>query len=125
MRNNPTYVKALDFSVRIVKLFKYLKYQKDECVISNQLLRCGTSIGANVSEAISAESIADFIHKLGIAKKEANETLYWLDLLRMTDYITEKEYESMNLDCEEIRKIITSIILTSKQKLSSSKSPKS
>ena len=122
MRNNPTYVKALAFSVRIVNLFKYLKHQKDERIISKQLLRCGTSIGANISEAISAESTADFIHKLGIAQKEANETLYWLDLLKITDYISEKEYESMNSDCEEIRKIVTSIILTSKQKGSSHKS---
>ena len=122
MRNNPTYVKALDFSVRIVNLFKYLKHQKDEYTISKQLLRCGTSIGANISEAISAESTADFIHKLGIAQKEANETLYWLDLLKITDYISEKEYQSINSDCEEIRKIITSIILTSKQKDSSHKS---
>ena len=121
MRNNPTYVKALGFSVRIVNLFKYLKHQKDEYTISKQLLRCGTSIGANISEAISAESTADFIHKLGIAQKEANETLYWLDLLKITDYISEKEYQSINSDCEEIRKIITSIILTSKQKDSSHK----
>lgn len=116
MRNNPTYVKALAYSVRIVKLFKYLKYQKDEHIISKQLMRSGTSIGANISEAISAESTADFIHKLGIAQKEVNETLYWLDLLKMSEFISEKEYESMNSDCEEIRKIITSIILTSKQK---------
>ena len=114
-------MKALGFSVRIVNLFKYLKHQKDEYTISKQLLRCGTSIGANISEAISAESTADFIHKLGIAQKEANETLYWLDLLKITDYISEKEYQSINSDCEEIRKIITSIILTSKQKDSSHK----
>ena len=77
MRDNPTYDKALSYSVRIVNLYKYLKREKHEYIISDQLMRSGTSIGANISEAISAESTADFIHKLGVAQKEANETFYW------------------------------------------------
>ena len=83
--------------------------------MSEQLLRCGTSIGANFSESLSAESKLDFIHKLAIAQKEANETLYWLDLLKETNYLTDEQYESLNADCTELRKIITSIILTTKE----------
>jgi four helix bundle protein len=116
MRDNPTYDKALSYSVRIVNLYKYLKKEKHEYIISDQLMRSGTSIGANISEAISAESTADFIHKLGVAQKEANETLYWLDLLMKCDYISEKEHKSMSEDCEALRKIIASIILTTKQR---------
>jgi len=84
--------------------------------MSKQLLRCGTSIGANISESISAESDLDFIHKLAIAQKEAEETLYWLVLLKRTNFLTEVQYSSMNQDCVEIKKLLTSIIVTSKQK---------
>ena len=71
--------------------------------MSEQLLRCSTSIGANFSESLSAESKLDFIHKLAIAQKEANETLYWLDLLKETNYLTDEQYESLNADCTELR----------------------
>ena len=84
--------------------------------MSKQLLRCGTSIGANVSEALSAESTPDFIHKLSISQKEANETIYWLTLLNKTGYLTKAEYQSISHDCEELRKLLSSIILTLKQK---------
>ena len=83
--------------------------------MSKQLLRSGTSIGANISEALSAESTADFIHKLSISQKEVNETQYWLTLLLRTEYISDKQYESMKQDCEEICKMLTSIIITSKK----------
>ena len=115
MRENPTYKKAISFAIRIVNVHKYLKEEKSEWTMSEQILRCGTSIGANFSESLSAESKSDFIHKLAIAQKEANETLYWLDLLKETDYLTDKQYESLNADCTELRKIITSIILTTKE----------
>ena len=89
--------------------------QKGERIMSKQLLRSGTSIGANVSEALAAESSADFIHKLSVSQKETNEAKYWLTLLNRTDYLTEGQYKSMVCDCEELRKMLISIILTKKQ----------
>ena len=116
MKENPTYQKVMAFAIRIVKLYKYLVEEKAERVMSKQLLRSGTSIGANYSEALSAESNQDFVHKLAISQKEANETSFWLELLYSTEYLTENQYESLDADCTELRKIITSIILTAKQK---------
>ena len=116
MKENPTYQKAMSFAIRIVNVYKYLIEEKSERVMSKQLLRSGTSIGANFCESLSAESELDFIHKLAISQKEANETLFWLELLNKTDYLSEKQYESLESDCSELRKIITSIILTTKQK---------
>lgn len=84
--------------------------------MSKQLLRSGTSIGANVSESISAESKADFIHKLAIAQKEVNETVYWLTLLYRTDYLSVEQYQSIITDCDALKKILVSIILSVKQK---------
>ncbi|MBO4985049.1 MAG: four helix bundle protein [Bacteroides sp.] len=115
MKENVVYNKAVDFSVRIVGLYKFLVENKSEYVMSKQLLRCGTSIGANISESISAESTSDFIHKLAISQKEAEETLYWLLLLFRTDYLTETQYTSMYNDCIEIKKLLSSIALTIKQ----------
>ena len=115
-KNNIVYDKALDFSVRVVNLYNFLDQKGAAAVMSKQLLRCGTSIGANISESISAESDLDFIHKLAIAQKEAEETLYWLVLLKRTNFLTEVQYSSMNQDCVEIKKLLTSIIVTSKQK---------
>jgi four helix bundle protein len=91
---------------------------RKEFVLSKQLLRSGTSIGSNVREAINAESPADFIHKCAIAQKECDETLYWLELLKETEYINEKEFTSMNSDANELLKIIRSIILSSKNRAS-------
>ena len=116
MKENPTYQKAMSFAIRIVNVYKYLVEEKTERVMSKQLLRSGTSIGANFCESLSAESDLDFIHKLAISQKEANETLFWLELLNKTDYLTNKQYESLEEDCIELRKIITSIILTTKTK---------
>ena len=108
-------IKSFAFAVRIVKLYKMLNEKSREYVISKQLLRCGTSIGANVRETHNAESKNDFIHKMGIAQKEAGEVIYWLELLKETDYLKEKEFDSINTDANELLKIIRSIILTSKQ----------
>lgn len=121
MTENLTYDKALTFAVRIVNLYKFLTVEKREYVISKQLLRSGTSIGANISEAISAESPTDFIHKLAISQKEVNETTYWLTLLERTGYLSNSQFLSISSDCQELRRILTSIILTSKQKLTNHK----
>ena len=115
MKESFIYNKSVDFAVRIVNLYKYLTEIKKETIMSKQLLRSGTSIGANISEALSAESTADFIHKLSISQKELNETQYWLTLLQKTEYISEKQYESIQQDCEDIRKMLISIIITSKK----------
>ena len=97
------------FSVRIVNLYKYLTHEKKEFIISRQLCRCGTSIGANIAEAQRAQSTADFASELKIAMKEANEAQYWLQLLHQTNYITEKEFNSIHGDVVEILKILTAI----------------
>src|SRR5579862_7316262 len=88
--------KSFAFAVRIVKLYKYLFDKKKEFVLSKQLLRSGTAVGALVREAQNAESKADFIHKLGVAQKESDETIYWIELLKETSYISEKEFTSIN-----------------------------
>jgi four helix bundle protein len=106
--------KSFQFALRIVKLYKYLTEQKKEYVLSKQVLRSGTAIGALIREAEQAESKADFIHKLSISLKEANETEYWLDLLFQSEYIDEKSYHSIQADIKEILKLLTSIIKTSK-----------
>lgn len=107
--------KTFAFAVEIVKLYKLLCETKKEYILSKQLLRSGTSIGANAREAHNAESKADFIHKLGIAQKEADETLYWLELLFQTEFITNREFDFYSLQAQEIIKIIRSIILTTRQ----------
>ena len=107
--------KSFRFAVRIVNLYKELISSKNEYVLSKQLLRSGTSIGANIREAKNGESKADFIHKMAIAQKECDETIYWLELLKETDYLTEIEFQSIYADATELLKIIRSIILTSKQ----------
>ena len=112
------YERCLDFSVRIVNLYKYLFKEHNEYVLSKQLLRSGTSIGANVAEARHAISKRDFLNKMYISYKEANETLYWIELLFRTDYISEKSYTSISSDCNIIIKILGTITKTTKQNLS-------
>lgn len=102
--------KSFQFAIRIVNLYRLLKNERNEFVISKQLLRAGTSIGANVAEAQQAQSRADFRAKLGIALKEASETKYWLRLLGATDYLTAAEFESIFSDCVELEKLLVSII---------------
>lgn len=108
--------KSFDFAIRVVNMYKYLIDTKKEFVMSKQLLRSGTSIGANIRESQSAESKADFIHKFSIALKETNEVMYWLELLCKTEFINQEQYASINNDISELRKIISSIILSSKKK---------
>lgn len=112
--NNIIETKSFDFAVRIVKLYKFLCEQKKEFTLSKQLLRAGTSIGANVAEAEQAQSKADFVAKINIALKEASETKYWIKLLSATDYLSINESNSILSDCVEIEKILVSIIKTSK-----------
>ena len=107
--NNIIELKSFDFAIRIVKLYQYLTNEKKEYVLSKQVLRCGTSIGANVSEAEKAQSKPDFNAKMNIALKEAGETHYWLRLLNKTDYLTEKEFLDIEADIKEIIAILTSI----------------
>ena len=109
--------KTLNLAVRIVNLSKYLSQEKKEYILSKQIMRSGTNPGAMVREAANAESGADFIHKLAIGQKEISETLYWLELLSKTGYLTEIEYQSLSNDATEILKIIRSSILTKKQRL--------
>ncbi|MGI8544173.1 MAG: four helix bundle protein, partial [Aridibacter sp.] len=98
--------KSYDFALRIVKLYKYIVAEKKEYVLSKQILRAGTSIGANVEEGNQAQSKSDFIHKLSIAQKEAFETDYWLRILRDSDYLTAKLAESLLKDCQELQKLL-------------------
>ena len=114
MRENIIKDKSFAFAVRIVKLCRYLQESKKEFVLSKQLLKSGTSIGAMVREAEHGETKNDFIHKIAIAQKEANETLYWLELLKDTEYLSLAEFESINENAVEIIKIITNIIKTAK-----------
>lgn len=114
MRNDELSNQSLDFAVSIINLVKELK-SKHETVISNQIGRSGTSIGANIREAQYAHGKADFIAKLQIALKEANETGYWLELLYKTGYITEPEYKSLDSACTGIRVMLISSIKTAKE----------
>ena len=109
--------KSFSFAIRVVKLFQYLQTEKKEFVLSKQLLRSGTSVGAMVREAEHSESKPDFIHKMAIAQKEINETIYWLELLKSTDYLSSEQFESINADAIEIIKMITSIIKSAKSSL--------
>ncbi len=112
MENNIIVDKSKSFALRIIKLSKYLTNDKNEFVLSRQILKSGTSIGANVKEAIRAQSKPDFYSKMNIALKEASETEYWLELLFESEYITSQEFNSIYPDCEEIIKILVSITKT-------------
>ncbi len=112
--SSPLTKKSYLFGVRIVKMVKYIKCTPKEYGMLNQVFRSGTAIGALVSEAAYAQSPADFVNKLSVALKECNETLYWLNILKDTEYLQEKEYESMNADCREILALLVSSIKTTK-----------
>ena len=116
--NNILLTKFDAYSNRIIRLYKYLKDVEKEFILSKQLLRSGTSIGANIAESQSAQSSADFIHKLEVALKEAKETHYWLEKLLVGEYINEVGYKSMSNDNVEIIKLLTSIIITKKRNIS-------
>jgi four helix bundle protein len=107
--------KSFTFALRVINCYKYLCEEQHEYVLSKQFLRSGTAIGALIREAEHAESKADFVHKLSISLKEANETKYWLDLLYQAKYIDKKAFESISADSEELLKLLVSIIKTSKK----------
>ena len=115
---NPIEENSFDFAVRIVNLYKYLTSAKQEYIMSKQLLRSGTSIGANVSEAQQAQSVMDFLSKMSISLKEAYESDYWLRLLYKTDYLKEDEYKLFISECRGIIKLLVSIIKSTKENLS-------
>ena len=108
--------KFMAFAIRMVKLKNYLNEQKHEYNMADQVQRSGTAIGANHREATYAESSSDFVHKLQIAQKECNETLYWLELLKETNYIDEALYKSLAADAEEIMKMLTASIVTARKR---------
>lgn len=108
--------KSFTFSIRVIKIYKDLTETQKEYILSKQLLRSGTAIGALVREAQNAESTKDFIHKLAIAQKECDETIYWLELLKETEYINQNEFDSTNKEAAELLKMIRSSIITLKKK---------
>lgn len=116
MSESIVYQKAYLFSIEIVKLNKYLSTEKKEFVLSKQVLRSGTSVGANVNEAVSNESKRDFVHKMGIALKEARETEYWPNLLKDSDYISTEQFSLLDALCMSLIKILSSIILTTEER---------
>ena len=107
-------IKSKAFAIRIIKLYKYLCNEKREYILSKQILRSGTSIGANIREAAFAQSANDFISKMSISLKEVSETQYWLELLHETDYITDKEADSLKSDCMDLLRILQASIITAK-----------
>ena len=109
-------VKSFEFAVRIINLYKYLKKKHGEFIISQQIIRAGTAIGALIREAEFAESRKDFMHKLTVGLKEANESVFWLELLYVTGFITRKMYESINADATELLRMLISSIKTIKSK---------
>jgi four helix bundle protein len=117
MKENVLYEKSLKFAIRMVRLYQYLVNDKKEFVMSKQLIRSGTAIGALIRESKHAESKSDFIHKLHIALKEANETDYWIILLKETDFISQVEFDSLVYEIQELIKLLVSIIKTSKANL--------
>ena len=114
-QDNPIEKRSYLFALRIVKAYKYLTRQKDEYVLSKQMLRSGTSIGAMMREAKFAQSRADFVNKASIALKEANETLYWIELLHDSEYIDDLSFNSLHQEADELTAILASIVKTTKE----------
>lgn len=114
MKDNPVLEKSFAFALRIVKLYKYLGEDKTEYVLSKSVLTAGTHIGKHVKEALNGESRNAFISEMAIALKRASETEYWLELLHQADYLDEKAFISINNDCQELIRLLTSIVKTSK-----------
>ena len=114
-QDNPIESRSYQFALRIVKAYKYLTRQKEEYVLSKQMLRSGTSIGAMMREAKFAQSRADFINKVSIALKEANETLYWIELLHDSEYIDDSSFNSLHQEADELTAILASIVKTTKE----------
>ncbi|MDR2732146.1 MAG: four helix bundle protein [Fibromonadaceae bacterium] len=114
---NPVVKKSYDFALDIIILYKFLVEERKEFVLSKQLLRSGTGVGANIREAIDGQSKPDFLSKMNISLKEARESLYWIDLLRDSNYIDLKQKQKVYKECEELIRILTSIVKTTKQKI--------
>lgn len=121
MKENVVKDKTFAFAVRIVKLNKYLCADKKEYTISKQILRSGTSVGAMVTEAEHAQTKKDFLHKMAIAQKEINETIYWLNLLKETEYLSAEHHESISTDAVEIIRLITTILKSTKNNIAKAK----
>ncbi|MBU6205719.1 MAG: four helix bundle protein [Bacteroidetes bacterium] len=117
---NPLKDKSFQFALMIIQFYKFLTEEKREYIMSKQLLRSGTSIGANIREGQNAQSKADFIHKLSISQKECDETLYWLELLHQSGFLEEKEFKTIHNDANELLKMLRSSILTTKQNMHNS-----
>lgn len=117
MKENILYEKSFKFSINVINLYKYITENKKEYIISKQMLRSGTGIGANVKEGIVAQSKKDFLAKMYISLKEASETEYWLELLRRTNYIDDEMFHSIFNDCKEINRILYATVRTTKEKL--------
>ncbi len=115
-KDNIIVKKSYSFALEVIKIYKFLINEKKEYVLSKQMLRSGTSIGANIHEATAGESKKDFIHKLGIGVKEARETSYWLNLLKDSDYVNDEQFKNLNSNCDEGIRILNSIILTTKER---------
>ncbi len=117
MKENVILIKSKNFAIRIIRLYQYLQNEKKEFILSKQLLRSGTSIGANIREGVVAISKNEFKAKLNISYKEVHETQYWLELLVETEYLTEDQFNSINNDCSELIKLLTSIIKTTNKNM--------
>jgi len=115
-KENLLKIKSFDFAIRIIKLYKFLKEKQNEYILIKQVLRSGTSVGALIRESENAESTKDFIHKLTIALKEAEETQYWLELLFATGFINKRMFDSVNKDAEELVRLLVASIKTIKSK---------
>jgi four helix bundle protein len=117
MSNDIISVKSKAFAIRMIRFYQYLQEKKKDFVISKQILRSGTSIGANIRESKNAQSVSDFISKINISLKEADETAYWLELLQGSNLITNSQYDSLNCDLSEIIGMLTASIKTAKENL--------
>ena len=115
MKENIVESKSLDFAVKCIELYKHLTFESKEYILSKQMVRSGTSIGANIKEAVRGQSNADFISKMSISLKEASETGYWLELLFKTNYIDEITYKSLSSQCTSIRVMLISSVNTAKE----------
>lgn len=121
MKQNIVADKSIAFAIRMIKAYQFLCKEQHEYIISKQMVRSGTSIGANVCEAEHAESKADFVHKMSIALKEANETNYWLLLLNKSEYINSNEYDSIHIECDELIRLLATIVKTTKKSIQDAK----
>ncbi len=121
MKQNIVADKSIAFAIRMIKAYQFLCKEQHEYIISKQMVRSGTSNGANVCEAEHAESKADFVHKMSIALKEANETNYWLLLLNKSEYINSNEYDSIHKECDELIRLLATIVKTTKKSIQDAK----